>query len=635
MRTTIASLGLFASLANCGGDPEPGLSSRALTYTAEVTAKDSLGKNLGCSTCGTNGGLWENTSLALPLNTQCADKTIATDGQYLVSLGNPKHSMQMIWRTTLSCLMTGSATCSGKYVYPPLPSYAGFDDHPDWASDNQMSRLKDGTILMLRQGIRLDYVPGYPTLEADGYHCLSGTPIPVGIGGTDGDHCVDYPRGAEYLYASADCGATWALRGDPIDPRSALYDSGAYSNNNARCDPTLPGCQNWSGSGLDRNELYVHPWLNSDNTQNVYVTVSHAAGTKDAAAALFVSKDSGNTFSIVNDPLTGKSPLPFGFGGTVMTSTEDGSLLLFNCVATPPLGSPVDTGGKYNPMLFSYNPATNSLSQGVSLWTGDCSEIGMPVSGSGMAVRGDDSQNIARLGVGTFTVDSVTHTGPKVRVIYPHSEGTCSTTTTKSCGTNLDCPSGACSMTTTTACSVNGDCPKGETCNNAEVCNARQVMRVLAVGTTGIGTSAFTASVLSHQTITATSSTGSVLQATSIETDRNELTTASQKGAIYYYETTTSNYLSGNSGWGPINATVQSVRGDTTLSGPNPLATASWSWLQADSDSNGFGWLITGDYERGAFFYDGVNLNFIPLWLQSSTTIDNLSLETSIVTVAP
>src|SRR5581483_3452811 len=273
--------------------------------------------------------------------------------------------------------------------------------------------------------------------------------------------------------------------------------------------------------------------------------------------------------------------------------------------------------------------------QGVSLCTGDCSEIGMPVAGSGMAVRGDDSQNIARLGVGTFTVDSVTHTGPKVRVIYPHSEGTCSTTTTKSCGTNLDCPSGACSMTTTTACSVNGDCPKGETCNNAEVCNARQVMRVLAVGTTGIGTSAFTASVLSHQTITATSSTGSVLQATSIETDRNELTTASQKGAIYYYETTTSNYLSGNSGWGPINATVQSVRGDTTLSGPNPLATASWSWLQADSDSNGFGWLITGDYERGAFFYDGVNLNFIPLWLQSSTTIDNLSLETSIVTVAP
>jgi hypothetical protein len=191
-------------------------------------------------------------------------------------------------------------------------------------TDNQMARLRDGSLLVLRAGTMWDAVTSPPAWTAETI---------TGAGDRKGQ------RGCEMFFRSADGGATWQAH-SVIDYATVL--DGHFGFPRPMSDAGTPdvapdqqghhpdGSRKWWIAGGDRQELYVCPF-----TGNVYVTTRVISGPYYDKAPhtdgyfLWMSRDGARTWENVRTDLPQWEPI-------VMTSTPDGRLFLFQCSGSQP-----------------------------------------------------------------------------------------------------------------------------------------------------------------------------------------------------------------------------------------------------------------------------------------------------------
>jgi hypothetical protein len=249
-------------------------------------------------------GPWENVLLAVP-----PDRAgCGANGAVFISEGNtPK-----IKRADLSCMTSTAASCTwtqttyGSAAWP-LVNVAGFTDDVSGSSDSQLIRQANGSLLLLHQGIRRD----------------AGS---VGACLTPGNSTC---RGAEYVFRSADCGATWTHIAT-LDPKS---DG----------PPSEPDrCHNYSvQSGHDRPEFYADPY----NPGRVYTSVICLGDSSSNPLALYRSDNYGTTWRYA-------AALPDIWTGAYLTTISTGRLYIAGWKGS---GSNQIMG------LLAYDPATDAV----------------------------------------------------------------------------------------------------------------------------------------------------------------------------------------------------------------------------------------------------------------------------------
>jgi hypothetical protein len=193
------------------------------------------------------------------------------------------------------------------------------------ATDNQLVRLKDGTLLALRDGFIWDDISPNPPVWFN--------EIIDGFGRHKGQ------RGGPLVFRSPDCGEHWTLY-STLDLATILGGKYGYPRPMAadgRVDVPVDqqgrdaeGNLLWFAAGADRTELYACPF-----TGHVYLTTRVFSGPyKDIAPQqntllLFYSKDRGKSWEAIKEDFPTWSPL-------VMTSTPNGRLFLFQCIGDQP-----------------------------------------------------------------------------------------------------------------------------------------------------------------------------------------------------------------------------------------------------------------------------------------------------------
>lgn len=318
-------------------------------------------KTIGPVSSGTNGQLWENTSIAVPGN----KNGCGANGALVVS-----HGLLGVTVADLACITSGSgSSCTSADHSITWPTISGFIDTTG-DGDQQIVRvppgadLPSGGLLLVHQGTRRN---------------------------SDSSN----PRGFEQIFVSTDCGSTWALR-STLDPAS--FAGGIYINPAEASDPTVP-------SGFDRVEMYVDPW-----NSNVYVTAG-AAGTSASATVLFKSTDRGKTWTLATSwPGSSSSIVSFA-GGALMTSTSSGALYVFSCLAGF-MPSRQGAAGFSDAAVAFYDPATATTSPLMYVASApDCSAL--DISGNLGADR-IPALGISR--VGSYPIGDV------IRLMYPTME---------------------------------------------------------------------------------------------------------------------------------------------------------------------------------------------------------------------
>lgn len=299
---------------------------------------------------------WETVALAVPPNRAgCGSNGAVFFKPSQTPTPTDQYGWGKIWKASLSCLRGTGGTCNGSVISVGQPTNNfSYKRHTyergtpprqqlyyQGGHDARLVRLTDDTLLLNQQGGELS------------------------SGGFD-------VRGSQGYFVSSDCGATWTLR-SVLD---AKYDfaSGAYHNRvNMR--------------GLDYPYMHVDPWRGT-----VYVYVL-GVGDVESGGLLFVSKDNARTWTMVADPVTGLSPIPFA--GQRMTTLASGELVLFGCEGSAPT-------------LRIYNPATNQVNLAGDLG-GTCSTLTQAQIGGGEPLR-DAPRGIIRVISGSNQI---------VRVMYP------------------------------------------------------------------------------------------------------------------------------------------------------------------------------------------------------------------------
>lgn len=233
----------------------------------------ALDRIVSLATGGTR--VWENTALVLP-----PGKANAKDGAVLFSMG----CNTAVWRGEYAAFTTAAGTSStvaavtNTPLGPLVPESGATLNTPRalGSCDNIISRLPDGSIMILRQVV----VTGGPTSGAK-----------------------HQSTGAESSFVSSDGGRTWEFRTliDPFDPAIA---GGRYGRVSTQ-------------GGMDRPEMYVPP-----RGDRVYVTVT-GLGDKAANALLFVTAAPyGRKWTLIDSSLPRAAPI-------MMTGTRE-RLFLFN-----------------------------------------------------------------------------------------------------------------------------------------------------------------------------------------------------------------------------------------------------------------------------------------------------------------
>jgi hypothetical protein len=229
-------------------------------------------------------------------------------GKIVVHLGQPRGSAGFVSRDLLDAANNFAVSATAvKFPYP-LDSATQVN-----ATDNQLIRLQDGSLLAAKNGYIWSDLSPRPTW-------FDTTTVSFGSGRA---------RNAIYFFRSTDGGVSWSLL-SYID--SAVVEGGKYGWPQTGNTGTL------GVGGFDRTELYQDPW-----TGDIFVS-GHGDGgpytlngttTDNHAGVIFRSQDNGltwNTFHVFNDaPNQSKGAAPY-----TMTSTPDHPLIVFHIENSKP-----------------------------------------------------------------------------------------------------------------------------------------------------------------------------------------------------------------------------------------------------------------------------------------------------------
>ncbi len=196
-------------------------------------------------------------------------------------------------------------TPRGKVDSAAQPTQVAFPAKPQQEprTDNILLKLKDGSLLALRQGITWEDIANKPAWWDQ----------------------VTYPKGyalgsrvGAFVWRSTDCGKTWtaATTVDPIN-----FENGRYAV------PRPAGSEKWCDlgcfGGWDRIEAYADPF-----DGNVYLSTSATGGPlgnspRQATNLLFRSKNNGKDWEEVFN-------FPDAWTPTVISSTPNGRVYLYS-----------------------------------------------------------------------------------------------------------------------------------------------------------------------------------------------------------------------------------------------------------------------------------------------------------------
>jgi len=253
-----------------------------------------------------NSSYFENTAKVILPSVALAK------GKVVVHLGQPRDSAGFVSRDLLDAADNFAPSApTAKFSYP-LDAASQVN-----ATDNQLIRLQDGSLLASKNGYVWSDLSPKPAW-------FDTTSITVG-GVTTGR-----ARNAVFIFRSTDGGVSWVLL-SYID--SAVVEGGKYGW-------PQPGSTagTFGVGGFDRTELYQDPW-----TGDIFVS-GHGDGgpytlgaktTENHAGAIFRSQDNGltwKTFHVFKDSANQtKGAAPYA-----MTSTLDHALVVFHIESSQP-----------------------------------------------------------------------------------------------------------------------------------------------------------------------------------------------------------------------------------------------------------------------------------------------------------
>jgi hypothetical protein len=368
-------------------------------------------------------------------------------------------------------------------------------------------------------------------------------------------------RGELALWRSPDCGANWTP--SAIDEADPAYFGGACAASAA---------SSGAGAGdFDRPEAYVDPWKGT-----VYLT-AQCSGT--GAMVLLRSTDQGATWT-TGLTLSSWEPL-------LMTSTPPslalpfGRLFLFRCEYDR---GPDDHGyGTYEPHLYW------SDDRGAST-AGDTSAYyrfrapGQPAVAGSDVPPSDRCSQVPGTNASPVPPSPIGYTQPYVIPVA------ISRLSVQGGGTAVRAAFPAVT-----------DCPYGGGC---------QVERLVHVNIDAAGV----VSVIPVRTFAAEDASGSVLQATMVETDRIELPTTATTDTVTMYWLEIASPASAPR----VYARYSLGRGGAWSSPADLSVTASGRISWAPNLGTGF----AGDYMKGAFYFANGNLHFLCQWPESEDPSD-------------
>lgn len=247
---------------------------------------------------------WENTTVAVAPG----ENSAALLGSIVLSGGQNAHTVYTRNLFYGNATATIDTTTNASAQNFPVP------DSTQDGTDNQIVRLKDGSIIAMRNSSTWKAMKNSPWWGNE-----------KNINGRKGN------RGAITFYRSTDAGNTWKFYSMIDFGSEALRKYGTPRpmgcSNNADVPPSqqctdASGNKLWWIGGGDRTEMYACPFTGKIYVVTRIVTDSgNSAGFKDASL-LFYSSDKGKTWTLAKDDLP-------DFESIVMTSTPDGRLFLF------------------------------------------------------------------------------------------------------------------------------------------------------------------------------------------------------------------------------------------------------------------------------------------------------------------
>ena len=264
-------------------------------------------------------------------------------GKIVVHLGQPRSSAGFISRDLVDAANDFAVNAAAvKFPYPLDPTTQIN------ATDNQLIRLQDGSLLASKNGyIWSDLSPKPAWFDTGSFQYGTNLFSPRA-------------RNAVYIFRSTDGGLTWLLW-SYID--SAAIEDGKYGWPQPNTGPTGFGI-----GGFDRTELYQDPW-----TGDIFVS-GHGDGgpytvnnktTSNHAGVIFRSQDDGvtwQTFHVFEDPPNqSKGAAPYE-----MTSTPDHNLVVFHIESSKPTLYFVENGTMSGPQTVIASDGGNPLKFGTA-----------------------------------------------------------------------------------------------------------------------------------------------------------------------------------------------------------------------------------------------------------------------------
>ena len=268
---------------------------------------------------------FENTAKVIPASASCPNGKIAViagqngDWDTGVALARPLFD-------------AAGAVDTTSPTQDPIPLTRGGSTRAI-ATDNQIVRQKDGSLLAIRNSTIWDEFTINPPLWAN--ELIKGIPKTDQKG----------QRGSIHVYRSTNCGATWILyslidfgtflNGKYGNPRPMDDAGNADINLSTTSQGHHPdGSLKWYVGGGDRTELYACPF-----TGYVFLATGVVSGPYNlgllrvpfrVTTLLLYSKDFGRTWEPINEDF-GQAWEPL-----VMTTTPNGRLFLFQSIGSEP-----------------------------------------------------------------------------------------------------------------------------------------------------------------------------------------------------------------------------------------------------------------------------------------------------------
>lgn len=204
------------------------------------------------------------------------------------------------------------------------------------ATDNQIIKLNDGSLLAVKLGFRWSPM----------------TPKPFWADWTT-DKWTFYNKGARdaiFIYKSTDCGVSWeniktidaTEIGFGIPKFRKKNQDNNDDNDNDDDENKCPKPNNsefYHSNGFDRQEVYYDKW-----TEKIYITTQMASGcyTKSNGdivqgidkKGILISSDKGKTWKVLKNGFTNKS-------GLVMTTNPNGRFFMFSASGKGAKGKPI------------------------------------------------------------------------------------------------------------------------------------------------------------------------------------------------------------------------------------------------------------------------------------------------------